>query len=168
MMEARLPSVHGLLDRALSGAEFRDMRARDKLRAVLANDKATRVAAPGPDFGPSVVFAQPPGDLPALLRMADQLESLAQQEEGERAVVWKCDGCQTRYAVPVALVRDVLIRCERCGQSVALNAQKALGEESLVDPMRGAVNTVRRELAQFFREAMARGYPVLVASQGPA
>lgn len=165
LVEANLPTMEGVLDRALSGAEFRDMRARDRIRSLLVNERVTRLGPPGPDFGPSVVFAQPPEDLPALLRLADQLETLAQQDEGERALVWKCPGCGTRYAVPVALVRDVAIRCERCDAAVDLSTQTALGEESLVDPIRGAANAVRHELAHFFREAMARGWPVLVSAQ---
>jgi hypothetical protein len=164
-VEARLPTMEGVLDRALSGAEFRDMRAKDLVRALLANERVPRLGAPGPDFGPSVVFAQPPDDLPALLRLADQLESLAHEEEGERAMVWKCPGCGTRYAVPVTLVREVAIKCERCQSAVDLKSKTALGEESLVDPLRGAANTVRHELAVFFREAMARGWPVLVSAQ---
>lgn len=165
LVEAVLPTMEGVLDRALSGAEFRDMRARDRLRSLLVNENVTRLGAPGPDCGHSVIFAQPPQDLPALLRLADQLETLAQQEEGERALVWKCKGCGTRYAVPVALVRDVAIRCERCDGSVDLSTQTALGEESLVDPIRGAANVVRHELAHFFREAMARGWPVLISDK---
>jgi hypothetical protein len=164
LVEARLPVMEGVLDRALSGAEFRDMRARDTLRALLMNETSARLGAPGPDFGPSIVFAQPPQDLPALLRLADQLETLAQQEEGERAMVWKCPSCATRYAVPVALVREVAIRCERCDRSVEMRPQTAVGEETLVDPLRGAANAARHELAQFFREAMARGWPVLISA----
>ena len=164
ILEPQLPALNGVVDRALSGAEFRDVRARDRLRALLQGDEPVRYAPPGSRHSASVVFAQPPNDLAALLRLADQLDQLAQQEEGERALVWKCESCATRYAVPVALVRDVAIRCERCGNAVALKPAQALGEESLVDPLRGAVNAARRELALFFREAMARGWPVLVAA----
>jgi DNA-directed RNA polymerase subunit RPC12/RpoP len=108
------------------------------------------------------MFAQPPVDLPAMLRMADNLDKLAREESGERALVWRCSNCGTRYAVPVALVRNVAIRCERCGESVELNAARSTGEESLLDPFVGEVNAARRRLATFFREAMARGWPVLV------
>jgi hypothetical protein len=165
LVEANLPPMQGVLDRALAGAEYQDMRARDRLRSLLVSEKVERLSAPGLDFGPSVVFAKPPNDLPALLRLADQLEALALQEEGERAMVWRCETCQTRYAVPMALVRKVAIRCERCDRPVELHSERAIAEESLTDPMRGAANAVRRELASFFREAMARGWPVLVSAQ---
>jgi hypothetical protein len=153
-IEPELPYLPEAIERALSGAEFRDVRARDRLRSILS--EATEPSA--------AVFAKPPDDLPALLRMADQLDRLARLDAGERAlVVWECPSCHTRYAVPVALARHVAIPCERCGTSVELFAERALGEESLLDPFSGAVNDVRRQLAAFFREAMARGWPVLVA-----
>src|SRR5687768_16562274 len=100
-----------------------------------------------------------------MLRLADQLDSRAQIEAGERALVWKCERCATRYAVPVALARSVVIPCERCGASVDLTPDRSVGEEALLDPFSGAVNTARRHLAVFFREAMARGYAVLVAGE---
>lgn len=156
-----LPAVVGAVDRAITGAEFRDQRLPERLEALLAD--GTRYAAPSADAGPSVIFAQPPGDLPALLRTADQLESLAVDTEGERALVWKCDVCGTRYAVPVALARDVAIHCERCGNPVQLIRTRSLGEQSLMDPHHSAVNVARRALAAFFRESMARGWPVLAS-----
>ncbi|MBZ4417013.1 hypothetical protein [Myxococcus sp. RHSTA-1-4] len=162
-LEPELPPVHEAVERALTGAEFRDVRARDRLRALLQGDRPPTLGAPEAGFGPSAVFAQPPQDLPALLRLADELENLARREAGERALVWKCGECGARYAVPVALVRQVSIRCERCGSPVELNSTRSLGEEALIDPFLGAVNHSRRELAAFFREAMARGWPVLVA-----
>lgn len=163
LMQPELPPMNGVVDRALAGTEFRDVRSRDRLQALMSNERAERHGSLGPRFGPSVIFAQPPGDLPALLRLADQLDLLAGEDDGERALVWRCGDCNTRYAVPVALVREVSIRCERCGKNVELYAQTAIGEEHLVDPTRGTVNAARRELAVFFREAMARGWPVLVA-----
>ncbi|MBJ6763254.1 hypothetical protein JGU66_21000 [Myxococcaceae bacterium JPH2] len=162
-LEPELPPMHEAVERALTGAEFRDERARDRLRALLQGDRPPAHGSPGAGYGPSAVFAQPPQDLPALLRLADELEALARRESGERALVWKCAECGARYAVPVALVRQVSIRCERCGTPVELNAARSLGEEALIDPFQGAVNTGRRQLAAFFREAMARGWPVLVA-----
>ena len=165
LVEPELPASPGVLDRALTGVEFRSQRARDRISQLFAAENLTRVGAPGPHASPSLYFAQPPQDLPAILRMADQLEALAAAEEGERALVWKCQACGTRYAVPLELVRDVNIRCERCGQPVALRRERSTGEEALVDPMHGAVNTARRRLAAFLRESMARGWPVLVAQQ---
>lgn len=156
------PQAREVVERALMGAEFRDMRARDRLRSLLSPEHRTALPALDARSGPPAIFAQPPHDLPALLRMADQLDGLARQDEGERALVWRCQGCQTRYAVPVALARSVSIPCERCSQTVDLDPAKALGEEALIDPFHGAINRTRRELATFFREAMARGWPVLV------
>ena len=52
--------------------------------------------------------------------------------------------------MPTALVRNVSIRCERCNKPIELRMDKALGEEGLMDPMRGTVNSTRRELATFF------------------
>jgi len=165
LVEPELPASPGVVDRALTGVEFRSQRAKDRITQLFAAENLTRVGAPGPHASPSLYFAQPPQDLPAILRMADQLEALANAEEGERALVWKCQACGTRYAVPLELVRDVNIRCERCGQSVALRRERSTGEEALVDPMHGAVNTARRRLAAFLRESMARGWPVLVSQQ---
>lgn len=164
LVEPELPPVREVIERALMGAEFRDMRARDRLRSLLSPDHPAPLPPPDGNSGPSAIFAQPPQDLPALLRLADQLDHLARQEEGERALVWKCDGCGTRYAVPVALARSVSIPCERCTRVVELTPERSLGEESLVDPFRGAVNRTRHQLAGFFREAMARGWPVLVCN----
>ena len=165
LVEPELPASPGVLDRALSGVEFRSQRVKDRINQLFASENAPRVGAPGPHASPALYFAQPPQDLPAILRMADQLEALAAAEEGERALVWKCQSCGTRYAVPLELVRDVNIRCERCGTAVSLQRERSSGEEALVDPMQGAVNTARRRLAAFLRESMARGWPVLVAQQ---
>ena len=165
LYEPELPASAGLLDRALAGVEFRDQRVRDRVGQMFAAEGPKRLGAPGPHSSPSLIFAQPPQDLPAVLRMADQLEALATAEEGERALVWKCQRCNTRYAVPLGLVRDVSIRCERCGEPVSLRRERSSGEEALVDPMQGAVNVTRRRLAAFLREAMASGWPVLVAQQ---
>ncbi|MDY7225281.1 hypothetical protein [Hyalangium rubrum] len=167
-LEPELPPLPEAVERALAGAEFRDVRARDRLRALLQGDRPPKLGSPGKGFGPSAVFAQPPNDLPAMLRLADELEMLARREAGERALVWKCTECAARYAVPVSLVRPVSIRCERCGNPVELNVQRSLGEEALVDPFLGAVNNCRQELASFFREAMARGWPVLVSENARA
>jgi hypothetical protein len=163
--EPELPASAGLVDRALAGVEYRDRRVRDRIAEMFASEAHERMGAPGPQASPSLVFARPPQDLPAILRMADQLEALAAAEEGERALVWKCHRCNTRYAVPLGLVRDVSIRCERCGEAVSLRRERSSGEEALVDPMQGAVNVTRRRLAAFLRESMASGWPVLVSQQ---
>ncbi len=164
LLEPEASDVRVTVDRALHGAEFRDMRARDRMRSIVSNDANPPYPSPGRGCGRAAVFATPPADLPALLRMADQLERLAAQDAGERALVWKCAQCGTRYAVPVALARNVAIRCERCGEPVELHTNRSLGEESLLDPFQHEVNRARVHLAGFFREAMARGWPVLVCT----
>jgi len=158
-----LPTHPDEVEGALGSAEFRDERARDRLRGLLIGDRQPPYGPPGPGFGRSAVFAQSPQDLPALLRLADQLENLARVESGERAWVWVCE-CGTRYAVPVALARPVSIRCERCGKPVELVTSRAQGEEQLLDPMQSAVNARRHKLSAFFRESMARGWAVLVCT----
>jgi hypothetical protein len=163
-LEPQLPPVDNVVDRALAGAEYRATRARDRVRTLLDSEKPPALPAARTEWGPSALFAQPPQDLPALLRMADQLEMLAERETGERAVVWKCGQCGTRYAVPISLVRPVSIRCERCGTPVELAPGRSMGEEALMEPFQGVVNETRRQLAVFFREAMARGWPVLVSA----
>lgn len=162
LVEPALPDLYEAIERALSGVEYRDIRARDRLRSLLKGDIAPEYGAPSREYGPSAIFAQSPNDLPALLRLADQLEKTARAEAGERALVWRCGQCSTRYAVPVALARSVSIRCERCGSNVDLDPTRPAAEETLLDPFEGAVNTTRVQLANFFREAMARGWPVLV------
>jgi hypothetical protein len=158
-----LPHQPGEVEQALAGAEFRDTRAPDWLRGLFSGDHTPPYGPPGAGYGHSAVFARPPRDLPALLRLADQLETLARQQSGERAMVWVCE-CGTRYAVPVALVRPVSIRCERCTRPVDLIVSRSIGEEQLIDPLPAAVNARRHKLATFFREAMARGWPVLVST----
>src|SRR4051794_21321793 len=102
-LEPQLLDTTDLLDRALAGAEYRSYRVRDRVRALLQGDAPPPLEAPGPTFGPAALFAQPPQDLPALLRTADQLDKLTVREAGEKALVWKCGQCATRYAVPVSL-----------------------------------------------------------------
>ena len=165
VVEPELPASAGLVDRVLAGIEFRDRRLRDHLAQMFASESLPRMGAPAPQCSPSLILARPPQDLPAILRMADQLEALAAAEEGERALVWKCQRCATRYAVPLGLVRDVSIRCERCGEPVSLRRERSTGEEALVDPLQGSVNVTRRRLAAFLRESMASGWPILVSQQ---
>lgn len=116
---------------------------------------------------PEVVLAKPPNDLPALLRTADQLLTFSRLEAGERASVWRCE-CGTRYAVPVSLMRPVSIRCERCGHTLDLDPLRVVEHSHLADPLMAEVNTYRKAVADFFREAMARGWPVLVSKADQA
>ncbi len=162
LFEPELPIVDETVEEAFAGAEFRDERARDRLRKLTLSDKPQSYGPVGEGFSQSGLFAQPPNDLPALLRLADRLDWLAKAELGERALIWKCE-CGTRYAVPVALVRQVAIRCERCDRPLELNPTRSLGEESLLDPSRSQINKTRAALSAFFREAMARNLPVLVS-----
>lgn len=166
ILEPAITRSPDALDRALSGAEYRDVRARDWLYSLLSSAKGPQPSL-GSEYGPASVFARPPSDLPAILRLSDQLEAVATRHQGERALVWKCHDCATRYAVPITLFRPVSIRCEKCGNPVELAEQNALGLESLLDPLEDADNRCRRELAKFLREAMARGWPVLVCSTDP-
>lgn len=147
-----VPETPDAVDRALARAEYRGAYALEHLSELLAGSK-----------GPAV-FASPPDDLPALLRTADQLLTLAQEDAGEKARVWRCD-CGTHYAVPVALNRPVSIRCERCGRTVDFELGKSIGEQNLAELQQSHVNAYRRGLAEFFREAMARGWPVLVTNE---
>lgn len=148
-----------VIELALTGAEYRNTPALKGLKALLS----ARADIPSikPELGTSALFAQPPQDLPALLRLATSLEELSRTESGEKALVWRCE-CGTRYAVPMALVRTVAIVCERCQNPLQLKPSTSLGEEALHPPLQGAVNGCRKQLADFFREAMARGWPVLV------
>lgn len=134
---------------ALARSEFRDQKAWRRAEALLEGKKGAQV------------YARPPTDLPALLRLADQLVTLARQEAGEQAKVWRC-ACGARYAVPVALLRPVSIRCERCGRTVDLEPGKSLDDGQAADPSKFQVNQSRLALAEFFREAMARGWVVMV------
>ncbi|MBX7101041.1 MAG: hypothetical protein K1X89_25215 [Myxococcaceae bacterium] len=147
-LEPPLHESPEVLVEALARSEFRGENPLEYADALFAR-------------GGSTVFAKPPQDLPALLRLADQLVLLARQEAGERARAFVCE-CGTRYAVPVALLRPVAIPCERCGRSLELDATKSDGEESIAEPFQGRVNACRKALSDFFREAMARGWPVLV------
>jgi hypothetical protein len=147
-----VPDAPDAVDRALARAEYRGSFALEHAAELLGGGK-----------GPKV-FASPPNDLPALLRTADQLLTLARQDAGEKARVWRCD-CGTHYAVPVALIRPVSIRCERCGRTVDFEIGKSIGEQNLAELSQSHVNAYRRGLSDFFREAMARGWPVLVSNE---
>ena len=146
------PSVvePALLDEVLAKVEYRGFKALDRARELVGSEKAP------------VVFARSPNDLPALLRTADQLVTNAKAEAGERAQLWRCTQCQTRYAVPVALVRPVALNCDRCGATVDLDPGQSEGESNIADPRTASLNAMRVNLAEFFREAMARGWPVLI------
>ncbi len=150
--ELALPTVPTLelLERALWQIEYRGAFAFERARTLLER-------APAP-----AVFARPPDDLPALLRTADQLLMRVRQEEAsQRAQVWRCD-CGARYVVPTSLLRPLAIRCDQCGRTVELDPGRAQPEAAAVDPLRAALNGYRSALAGLFREAMARGWPVLV------
>ncbi len=151
-LDPDVPQTPDAVDRALARAEYRGSFALEHVAQLLNSQK-----------GP-VLFASPPDDLPALLRTADQLLTLARQDAGEKARVWRCD-CGTHYAVPVALIRPVAILCERCGRTVDFEIGKSIGEQSLAELGQSHVNAYRRGIAEFFREAMARGWPVLVSNE---
>ena len=139
---------------ALYRCEYRDGTVLEQVKKKLLDQT-----------GP-VVFAQPPNDLPALLRTADQLLLLSKQQVGEKSRVWRCD-CGTHYSVPMALVRPVAIRCDRCGRTLELEVGKSLdaNDASFDDDGSRKLASSRLALADFFREAMARGWPVLVTDE---
>lgn len=145
-------------DQVAWGPQWVDVLKRSEFRGDPAEELVNRML----EHQEMAVFARPPNDLPALLRTADQLTRLAKQDAGERAHVWQCN-CGRRYAVPVALLRPVSIRCERCGNTVDLSPGTEVSEEALQDEQVSRVNIGREKLADFFREAMARGWPVVVA-----
>jgi hypothetical protein len=148
--EPLAPKLEAPLERVLSTVEYRGESALDRARRLAEDPRGY------------AVYARPPNDLPALLRTADQLLLFARREAGERALVWRCE-CGTRFAVPAALIRPVTIRCEHCGRTVDLDPARSAGESFLAAPELAQVNASRQALADFFREAMARGWPVLVA-----
>lgn len=138
-----------IFTKALARVEYRSGTLVSRIEEAAAGAK-----------GQVPVF-KPPNDLPALLRTADQLLTFARQQAGARASVWRCT-CGTRYAVPFSLMRPVSIRCERCGNTLDLDPTAA-GESRIADPITAEVNEYRKAVSALFREAMARGWPVLVS-----
>jgi hypothetical protein len=138
----------GVVTEALDRAEFAGMRATARAEKVLAAG------------GPHAIFAKPPNDLPALLRLADELVRNALQDKGNPARIWQCE-CGHRYGVPEAVLVPMSIACEKCGRQIELEPESSTVEE-LADPRQVRVNAYRAALSEFFREAMARGWPVLV------
>ena len=139
--------VPEVMEAALAQVEYRDAWAADRARELLATSDPA-------------IYARSPNDLPALLRTADQLQARSRVVAGERATVWRCS-CGTRFVVPVSLVRPLNAKCEKCGKTADL------GPGIKPDPAQVttevfSVNATRRSLSEFFREAMARGWPVLV------
>lgn len=135
-----------ITEAVLSQVEYRGFRVKERVLELLAQHNPA-------------VFAKSPGDLPALLRTADQLVTLAKIDSGERASIFRC-GCGTPYAVPVGPVRPLTVRCERCGSTVELDFTQS---QSTQQVQASSVHQARLALAEFFREAMARGWPVLVS-----
>jgi hypothetical protein len=145
------PPDFSLIAKALEGVEYRGDSALIRAQQLVAQQ------APA-------LFASSPNDLPALLRTADQLLGLARQRAGERAQVWTCR-CGARYAVPVVFVRPITLPCERCGSTVELDPGTSLGDTAEEDPQGHALSETRRTLSEFFHEAMARGWPVMVTKR---
>lgn len=150
-LETPTPGSPEVVERALARVEYRTATLLARIEQTLTT--------------PEAMLAKPPNDLPALLRTADQLLTFARQEAGERASLWRCE-CGTRYAVPVSLMRPVSIRCERCGRTLDLDP-RAAEESHIADPLMAEVNDYRKAVSAFFREAMARGWPVLVTKAEP-
>jgi hypothetical protein len=138
----------GVVTAALDRAEFAGMRATARAELALTQG------------GPHAVFARPPNDLPALLRLADELVRNALADQGNPARIWQCE-CGHRYGVPEAVLVPMSIACEKCGRQIELEPASST-VEVLQDPHQVRVNAYRGALSEFFREAMARGWPVLV------
>lgn len=132
--------------------------AHVEYRGEKASERAARLATA--EQGPGL-YARSPNDLPALLRTADQLITAARIEAGERAQHRRC-ACGAAYTVPVAPVRPITLKCSRCGSLVDLDPPPAQGRPLAPGPAT-TVNDARLALSAFFREAMARGWPVLVS-----
>jgi hypothetical protein len=143
----QLTEPRELVEKGVTGTEFRG----EPTSSILA-----RLFAHGGGF-----FATFPGDVPAVLRLVEQLEGRAEETRGERALAWRCD-CGVRYAVPLSLFLETTISCERCAKAVRLSRSKCLGEERLFPAAEIEVNRCRTRLASFLREAMARGWTVLL------
>jgi hypothetical protein len=154
------PQVEPLVP-SLGDQSLERILGRAEYRGELAFERAQRLLR---DSGTPAVYARPPNDLPALLRTADQLQRIARQEAGEPAMVWRCE-CGARYAVPVSLSRPLSIRCDRCDRTIDLDPSTAQSEPYVSDPSHVQVNAARQALSEFFREAMSRGWPVLVAKR---
>ena len=138
----------GVVIDALGTAEFAGLRAAVRAERALEQP------------GQHKLYAQPPNDLPALLRLADELTRIAEQDRGLPARTWQCV-CGTRYGVPAAVLVPVSLVCERCGRQIELDPVRG-ADEVPEDPHSARVNAYRAALSEFFREAMARGWPVLV------
>jgi hypothetical protein len=103
------------------------------------------------------VFAMPPSDLPALLRTADQLVAFAREQVRSKAKRWHCI-CGARLSGAPMLIHPTTIRCAHCGRTVDIDAP-------VEAPLDGEpVAAARIRLSSFFRESMARGWPVLLVS----
>jgi hypothetical protein len=148
-LETPIASSNDIVARALARVEYRTLSLVERIENAIGQGAA--------------VLAKPPNDLPALLRTADQLLAFARQEAGERANVWRCS-CDTQYAAPVSLMRPVSIKCERCGNTINLDPDLIESHSHIADAVTAEVNSYRSAVSALFREAMARGWPVLVTT----
>jgi hypothetical protein len=134
-----------LIGEVLSQVEYRGESADGRARRLVG------------DGGEPAIYARSPVDLPALLRTADQLLAQARATNGDRPRLGQCR-CGAAYAVPVILVPPATLRCDRCGAVIELDPARG----PAMDDRTRRLNATRHALASFFREAMARGWPVLV------
>jgi hypothetical protein len=142
--ERREPTRQSPQEDSLSRIEFRGLSLLEQCQQLTA-------AGDTP-----VLFAQSPKDLAALLRTADQL--LAFAREGDSTTLWQC-ACGARLAGSPMFIRPTSVRCSHCGRSVDVDVNR-----------QHAVRTDQRSvervaLAEFFRESMARSWPVLLANR---
>lgn len=136
-----------LLEHALRRIEYRGAPLWHRAQAVVESAR-------------HAVLARSPVDLAALLRSAEQLVAERERDLRSQKPEWRC-ACGQRYSVCTALLRPVSIRCDGCATALTLDASIP-GRLALGDEQAERVNAARLEVAGFLREAMARGWPVLV------
>lgn len=148
----------------LEGGELSAIADRCEFRSWVLVDHCKRLLKDTDE--PHAVLAQPPNDLPALLRTADQLLAMSRHDGGSTARVWRCE-CGCHYSLEASLVGPVAIKCDRCGRTIDLDIGHALSHAASppAAPEAARLAAARKSLSEFFREAMARGWPVLVARE---
>lgn len=151
-LKPTVPAAAEVVGRALTHVEYRGDNAWERAKQLTSGNIG------------SAPYASPPNDLPALLRTADQLLAFKQRDAGQRAQLYRCS-CETQYAVPMSLMRPGSMTCAQCGASIDLDPSRVIGETRLTTPDVAELNAARQGLADFFREAMARGWPVLVTGE---
>lgn len=139
-----------VLQAALERIEYRGAPLLDHAQALL---EPTATA----------VLARSPVDLAALLRSSDQLLLERERDRRTQKPAWRCE-CGQRYTVCTALLRPVSLLCDGCNAPLTLDAAIP-GRLALGDELAERINEARVAVSGFFKEAMARGWPVLVRAR---